>query len=193
VKKEEHHAYSAPPLLPSDGSALSHVPGELERQKKRDGIILRRARFMQRAQETLAHAVRIYTRGGLAVDAFFSFLKVATIGIFALIALVLVLLAIPQTRFKSTLTEFLAWFGFLGASGLVVSPVDLIPDVLPVIGWSDDLGYALLALVCGYIGWNLRRRRLTGQPAGRPLLLPFFRETIRLWHGWRALRARLSR
>jgi hypothetical protein len=110
-----------------------------------------------------------------------------------LIALVLVLLAIPQTRFKSRLTEFLAWFGFLGASGLVVSPVDLIPDILPVIGWTDDLGYALLALVCGYIGWNQRRRRLTGQPAGRQLLLPFFRETMRLWHGWRAMRARPSR
>ena len=82
---------------------------------------------------------------------------------------------------------------FLGASGLVASPVDLIPDVLPVIGWSDDLGYALLALVCGYIGWNLRRHRLTGQRAGRQLLLPFFRETMRLWHGWRAMRARPSR
>jgi len=124
------------------------------------------------------------------VDAFFSFLKVALIGIFALIALVLVLIAIPQTRFKSTLRELLAWFGFLGASGLVVSPVDLIPDFLPVIGWTDDLGYALLALVCGYIGWNQRRRRLTSQPAGRQLLLPFFRETMRLWHGWRAMRAR---
>ena len=66
------------------------------------GIILRRARLMHRAQETPAHAVRIYTRGGYAVDAFFSFLKVATIGIFTLIALVLVLLAIPQTRFKPT-------------------------------------------------------------------------------------------
>jgi hypothetical protein len=122
------------------------------------------------------------------VDAFFSFLKVAIIGIFALIALVLVLLAIPQTRFKSTLTEILAWFGFLGASGLVASPVDLIPDFLPVIGWSDDIGYALLALVCGYIGWNLRRRRLTGQPPGRQVPLPFFRETMHLWHGWRAMR-----
>jgi hypothetical protein len=127
------------------------------------------------------------------VDAFFSFLKVATIGIFALIALVLVLLAIPQTRLKSTLTEFLAWCGCLGASGLVASPVDLIPDFLPVIGWTDDLGYALLVLVCGYIGWNQRRRRLTGQPAGWQLVLPLFRETMRLWQGWRAMQARPSR
>jgi uncharacterized membrane protein YkvA (DUF1232 family) len=127
------------------------------------------------------------------VDAFFSFLKVATIGIFALIALVLVLLAMPQTRFKSTMTELLAWFGFLGASGLVASPVDLIPDVLPVIGWSDDIGYTLVALVCGYIGWNLRRRRLTGQSVSRQFPLPFFKEAMQLWHGWRALRERPSR
>jgi uncharacterized membrane protein YkvA (DUF1232 family) len=127
------------------------------------------------------------------VDAFFSFLKVATIGIFALMALVLVLLAIPQTRLKSTLTEILAWFGFLGASGLVASPVDLIPDFLPVIGWFDDIGYALLALVCGYIGWNLRRRRLTGEPSSRQGLLPFLKETMQLLQSWRTMRERPSR
>src|SRR5262249_6161527 len=138
------------------------------------------------------HMARIYTRGGHAVDAFFSFLKVATIGIFALIALVLVLLAIPQTRFKSTLTELLAWFGFLGASGLVASPVDLIPDFLPVIGWFAHMGYALLVLVCGYIGWTLRRRRLTGDPPSRQVLLPFLKATM-LWQGWRAMRERPSR
>ena len=126
------------------------------------------------------------------MDAFFSFLKVTTIGIFALIALALVLLAIPQTRLKSTLTELLAWCGFLGASGLVASPVDLIPDFLPVIGWTDDLGYALLAVVCGYVGWNLRRRRLTGEPPNRQVPLHFLRETMHLWHGWRAMRERLS-
>jgi uncharacterized membrane protein YkvA (DUF1232 family) len=98
------------------------------------------------------------------LDAFFSFLTVMAIGVFALIALVLVLLAIPQTRFKSTLTELLAWGGFLGASGMVVSPLDLIPDIIPVIGWADDAGYVLLALACAYIGWKQRQRRLTTDP-----------------------------
>jgi uncharacterized membrane protein YkvA (DUF1232 family) len=98
------------------------------------------------------------------LDAFFSFLKVIAIGAFALIALVLVLLAMPQTRFKSTLTEFLAWFGFVGVSGLVVSPLDLIPDVIPVIGWADDAGYVLLALACAYMGWKQRQHRLTTDP-----------------------------
>ena len=98
------------------------------------------------------------------MDAFFSFLTVIAIGGFALIALVLVLLAIPQTRFKSTLTECLAWLGFVGASGLVVSPLDLIPDVIPVIGWADDAGYALLALACAYLGWKQRQHRRTTDP-----------------------------
>jgi hypothetical protein len=43
--------------------------------------------------------------------------------------------------------------------------VDLIPDVLPVIG---------------YIGWNLRHRRLSGEPPSRQILLSFFRETMQL-------------
>ena len=117
------------------------------------------------------------------MDAFFSFLKVIAIGGFALIALVLVLLAIPQTRFKRTLTEFLAWLGFVGASGLVVSPLDLIPDVLPVIGWADDAGYVLLALACAYIGWKQRHRRLTTDTVIDMEPMPRFpKGKPHLWH-----------
>lgn len=137
--------------------------------RARHGIIPLRYALMAEgagvSYATPAHAEPMHTHEEVTpLDAFFSFLKVVTIGIFALIALVLVLLAIPQTRFKSTLTEFLAWCGFLGASGLVVSPIDLIPDVIPVIGWADDAGYALLALGCAYIGWKQRQRRLTTDP-----------------------------
>jgi len=67
---------------------------------------------------TPAYVEHVHTHEEVTpLDAFFSFLTVIAIGGFALIALVLVLLAIPQTRFKSTLAEFLAWCGFLGASG----------------------------------------------------------------------------
>jgi uncharacterized membrane protein YkvA (DUF1232 family) len=34
----------------------------------------------------------------------------------------------------------------LGAILYVVWPVDLIPDVVPVVGWLDDLGFASIAL-----------------------------------------------
>jgi uncharacterized membrane protein YkvA (DUF1232 family) len=116
------------------------------------------------------------------LDAFFSFLTVIAIGVFALIALVLVLLAIPQTRFKSTLTECLAWLGFVGASGLVVSPLDLIPDVIPVIGWADDAGYVLLALACAYLGWKQRQHRRTTDPVSDMESTPrFSKEHMHFW------------
>ena len=117
------------------------------------------------------------------MDAFFSFLTVIAIGGFALIALVLVLLAIPHTRFKSMLTEFLSWLGFVGASGLVVSPIDLIPDVIPVIGWADDAGYVLLALACAYIGWKQRQRRRTADAVIDMESTPrFSKEKQNFWH-----------
>ena len=37
------------------------------------------------------------------------------------------------------------WVGLLAVL-YVISPVDLIPDVLPVIGWLDDIGVLGLAL-----------------------------------------------
>ena len=117
------------------------------------------------------------------MDAFFSFLTVIAIGGFALITLVLVLLAIPQTRFKSTLTECLAWLGFVGASGLVVSPLDLIPDVIPVIGWADDAGYVLLALACASLGWKQRQRRRTADAVIDMESTPrFSKEKQNFWH-----------
>jgi uncharacterized membrane protein YkvA (DUF1232 family) len=36
----------------------------------------------------------------------------------------------------------------LGAIAYVVMPVDLIPDIAPIVGWLDDLGFATFA-----IGW----------------------------------------
>jgi uncharacterized membrane protein YkvA (DUF1232 family) len=130
------------------------------------------------------HAEHIHTHEEVTpLDAFFSFLKVVTIGICALIALVLVLLAIPQSRFKSTVTEFLAWCGFVGASGFVLSPLDLIPDVIPVIGWADDAGYVLLALACAYIGWKQRHRRLTTDTViDMEPTPPFPKGKPHLWH-----------
>src|SRR5215216_6152351 len=124
--------------------------------------MLRRVRFMHRAQESPAPAavstheeVLLWRRALVPQGRHHRPLCADCAGA--------VLLAMPQTRLKSTLSELLVWCGCLGASGLVASPVDLIPAMLPVISWTDALGYALLALVCGSIGWKQRRRRLTGQ------------------------------
>ncbi|OWV01423.1 MULTISPECIES: YkvA family protein [unclassified Fibrobacter] len=34
----------------------------------------------------------------------------------------------------------------IGAAAYGISPVDIIPDVVPVVGWADDVGVILTAL-----------------------------------------------
>lgn len=34
----------------------------------------------------------------------------------------------------------------IGAAAYGISPVDIIPDVVPVVGWADDVGVILAAL-----------------------------------------------
>ncbi|MBI5546775.1 MAG: DUF1232 domain-containing protein [Deltaproteobacteria bacterium] len=43
-----------------------------------------------------------------------------------------------------------AWHKLAGLAAIayVVSPIDLVPDVLPLIGWLDDVG--VIALIAGY-------------------------------------------
>ena len=37
-----------------------------------------------------------------------------------------------------------------------ISPVDLIPDIAPLIGWSDDIIINLIAIINAYIKWRKR-------------------------------------
>ena len=47
----------------------------------------------------------------------------------------------------------------IAAAGYVVSPVDLVPGVVPVLGQLDDLAFALLALRLALDGLHPERRR----------------------------------
>jgi uncharacterized membrane protein YkvA (DUF1232 family) len=46
------------------------------------------------------------------------------------------------------------WSGLLAAI-YVVWPIDLVPDVIPVVGWLDDLG--VLALMAGWMVREVNR------------------------------------
>jgi len=37
--------------------------------------------------------------------------------------------------------------GIIAALGYIVFPIDLIPDAVPIFGWTDDLGVAALVMV----------------------------------------------
>lgn len=47
-----------------------------------------------------------------------------------------------------------------GALGYFISPIDLIPDITPVLGYTDDLGViaAALAVVAKYIDDDVKRQ-----------------------------------
>lgn len=54
----------------------------------------------------------------------------------------------------------------------LASPVDLVPDVVPVLGWADDVVVVLLALraVVRAVGTSALSRHWPGSPDGLPVL-----------------------
>ena len=59
---------------------------------------------------------------------------------------------------------------FLIAIAYIISPVDLIPDVVPVVGWADDIGVLLTQLISFMLYLKEKRRNFhknEGQDNGR--------------------------
>jgi uncharacterized membrane protein YkvA (DUF1232 family) len=48
-----------------------------------------------------------------------------------------------------------------------ISPVDLIPDVIPIIGWLDDMGVLLLDLMA-FLTYLKMKRESSVQPPVEP-------------------------
>ena len=61
----------------------------------------------------------------------------------------------------------------IGALGYLISPIDLIPDVIPVVGFTDDAGViaAVLLLIKAYIKDEHRAR-------ARAKIAEFFGEEV---------------
>ncbi|MFK7735166.1 MAG: YkvA family protein [Pirellulaceae bacterium] len=53
----------------------------------------------------------------------------------------LVLLALPKSRLRSCLLELAKYVMAAGFAVLLLSPIDLVPDVIPLLGQLDDIGY----------------------------------------------------
>lgn len=74
----------------------------------------------------------------------------------------LVLLALPQSKLKEVVMPFVGWAVAALSVGYIISPIDIFPDFVPVLGWGDDL--VALAVGIGAI--------CTAINAGKPKQLP---------------------
>lgn len=71
----------------------------------------------------------------------------------------LILLALPNSKLRSVLMEMFGW-GTAGVSAVsVLSPIDLAPDFIPVIGQADDVVMIIVGLLAaGYAVYQRNKR-----------------------------------
>lgn len=97
-------------------------------------------------------------------EAFGQIIEVVKLGmiLFTIIfGLLLVLLSLPQSKLKKFLIPFFKWIflitGILGAI-YAISPADLIPDIIPLLGQIDDLGAIISSVFSGIAALILARQ-----------------------------------
>jgi uncharacterized membrane protein YkvA (DUF1232 family) len=79
------------------------------------------------------------------------------------IVLVLILLAIPGSRLRKVFSAI--YFLVAALLGVyVVSPIDLIPDIIPLLGLSDDAVASVIAVANAVAGIILYFKRRSSQP-----------------------------
>jgi uncharacterized membrane protein YkvA (DUF1232 family) len=73
----------------------------------------------------------------------------------------LVLLSLPNSKLRSVLLEAFSWGTAGVAAASVVSPIDLVPDFIPVLGQIDDIGAIIAGLIA--IGFAVYQRHNRNQ------------------------------
>lgn len=90
------------------------------------------------------------------MEEFWSFIKVILIVNGALVALFLILISLPHSRLGQIFFKIFGILNYIIAGLLIISvinPVDLIPDVIPVLGQTDDVAGIVGIIIDGILGY----------------------------------------
>ena len=96
----------------------------------------------------------------MTMNDLFALLRVGLIAGSVLLVVGLVLLALPQSKLRTVATETLKYVVAVFLVVLAISPIDVLPDVVPVLGWADAVAYlgGAWAAVASAMGDRKQRR-----------------------------------
>ena len=77
----------------------------------------------------------------------FSTIRLMAVLFVVMVLALLVLLSLPHSKLKEIVQPILGWTITVLSVGLIFSPIDPIPDVIPIIGWADDVVALVVAIV----------------------------------------------
>jgi len=77
---------------------------------------------------------------------FFGFMKMLVGSGTVLFIVMLVLLSLPQSKLRLVGLEMCKYAMCVAFVLMIPSPIDLLPDAVPLLGWLDDIGYIIGAV-----------------------------------------------
>ena len=101
------------------------------------------------------------------MDEILNFLKFLAILVAVLIVIFLVLLSLPKSHLRQSILKIYSIVSMVAtifSVGYIISPIDIVPDIIPVAGQGDDLVAAISALasaVTGYVAWQKSKEKIS--------------------------------